>query len=64
MRWQFPCPRSIKKVLLGKCTDIGFVDSIPFLGGYAETKGYISIKYSRVLRKEVGAQWDGSPLNV
>lgn len=41
-----PLALFIKKVLLGKCTGISFVDSTPLR--VSGIKGYMSIKYSRV----------------
>lgn len=41
-----PLALFIKKVLLGKCTGISFVDSTPFVFG--GTRAFISIRYSRV----------------
>lgn len=53
-----PLALFIKKVLLGKCTGISFVDSTPLR--VCSNQGYTSIRYSRALLKEVSALWDGS----
>jgi len=48
----------IKKVLLGKCTGISFVDSTPCV--FAVTKEYTSTRHARVLPCVVNVPWAGS----
>ena len=49
----------VKKVLLGKCTGISFVDSTP-LCVYARIRGSIFTRHSRASHKEANAPWVGS----
>lgn len=52
-----PLALFIKKVLLGKCTGISFVDSTPLRVCRNQR---IHTKYLGVLRKETSVPWDGS----
>ena len=56
----------IKKVLLGKCTGISFVDSTPLRVckfrlrlNEVKNRASISIRLSKVLQPEASARWDG-----
>ena len=49
----------VKKVLLGKCTGISFLDSTP-LCVYARIRGFICTRHSRASHKEANAPWAGS----
>lgn len=53
-----PLALFVKKVLLGKCTGVSFVDSRRCVS--ARTSAYISIKRSVVLPRGVNAPWGGS----
>jgi len=54
-----PMALFIKKVLLGKCTGISFVDSTPPCG-FAEISGFICTRCSRASPKEANDLWAGS----